>query len=136
MAKERPVYGFRRKGHALVPDAAIDLPALEAIAEGELVRVEIKQWRNGGRHRAYWAMLQECVDATECAPNALVLHDAVKLAAGCVHLVRLKTGHTVAVPASISFDKMTEAEFITFFRSAEKVLAQDYGFSGQERSAA
>jgi len=136
MAKQRPVHGFRRQGNKLVPDSAYDLGALDGIADGELVRVEIKQWRNGGRHRAYWAMLKECVDATGCALNVTVLHEAVKLSTGCVDLVRLKSGMTVAVPGSISFDTMTEPEFVSFFQAAQEVLAREYGFVAEERNAA
>jgi hypothetical protein len=136
MAKDKRIYGFVRRGMSLVPQTAHDALLLESIAEGELVRTECHQWRNGKRNSAYWAMLKECIDATGCALNTDVLHDAVKLATGHVNLVRLKNGMTVAVPASIAFDKMTEAEMITYFQAAEKVLAEEYGFVSERKMAA
>jgi hypothetical protein len=136
MSKDKPIYGYRRKGNTLVPDTPYDVAALDGIAEGELVRVETRQWRNAKRNAAYWSMLRDCIDATGCALNTDVLHDAVKLATGHVHLCRMANGMTVAVPASIAFDKMTEAEMIKFMQAAELALARDYGFSGKERAAA
>lgn len=136
MAKrERPVYAFIRKGDALVPELAHDVAALGDIAQGERVKVEIGQFRNLGRLRAYWAMLAEVVAATGCAPSVERLHDAIKLETGFVDLVRLGKGLTVAVPSSIAFDKMPEDEMVKFFREAEAFLATQYGYVKEERAA-
>lgn len=130
--KDKPVYGFIRKGNALLPAMDYDLAAPENIAQGELVKVEIKQFRNVGRHRAYWAMLQEVIDACGLDYNAEKLHDLIKLQNGVVDLLNLPSGMIVAIPASISFDKMSETDFQTFFRKAETWLAKTYGYSRQE----
>ena len=137
MAKkpERPVYAFIRKGGALVPEMEYDTRALEGINQGQRVRVEVKEFRNLGRLRAYWAMLHEVVQATECAASAEQLHEAMKLELGIVELV--KVGHlTVAIPGSIAFDKMTEPEMVEWFRIAEKWLADKYQYVREDRSAA
>lgn len=133
--KERPVYAFRRRGNSLVPEMEYDLRALDGIPQNERVKIDISEWRSLGRLRAYWKMLHECVEATECALNAETLHEAVKLSTGHVQHVRLKSGLTVAVPASIAFDKMSEAEMVSFFRQAEMTLARDYGFVREEMAA-
>jgi len=106
-SKERPAYMFVRKGNALVPEMAFDLHALDGIAQNEAVIVEIRQGRSSPRLRAYWAMLRDCIEATGCAPNVGVLHEAVKLQTGHVEQVRLGNGYTVLVPGSIAFDSMS-----------------------------
>lgn len=137
MAKkpEKPVYAFIRKGGALVPEMEYDARALEGISQGQRVRIEVKEFRNLGRLRAYWAMLHEVVQSTECAASAEQLHEAMKLELGIVELV--KVGHlTVAIPGSIAFDKMTEPEMVDWFRIAEKWLAEKYNYVREDRSAA
>lgn len=130
MAKkpDKPVYAFVRKGNALVPEMELDARALDGIKPGQRVRIEIKEWRNLDRHRAYWAMLHEVVAATECALTPERLHDVIKLEAGLIEHVRLPNGYMVALPGSIAFDKVSESEFIAFFNAAERWLAETYGW--------
>jgi hypothetical protein len=137
MAKksEKPTYAFRRRGDALVPEMEMDKHALDGIAQGERVRVEIRQWRNSDRNRAYWAMLQEVVEATEAAISAERLHEVLKLELKVVDLIRLPAGLTVAIPGSIAFDKMEEPEFVAFFKAAEKWLAENYGYERKSEAA-
>lgn len=135
--KERPVYGFVRRGDTLVPEFDYDLSALQSVRQGETVRVEIKQFRNASRNRAYWAMLHEMVEATDCVLSPERLHEVIKLETGVVDLIRLPNGMTVAIPGSIAFDKMSEEEFVAFFKAAERWLAETYGWAPEsERSAA
>ena len=139
MAKkpEKPVYAFIRRGDALVPELDMDCRAIDGIAQGQRVKVEIKEFRNVGRHRAYWKMLHEMVAATECALSPERLHEVIKLETGVVDLIRLPNGMTVAIPGSIAFDKMSEEEFVAFFKAAERWLAEAYGWAPEsERSAA
>lgn len=130
MAKkpDKPVYAFVRKGNALVPEMEHDARALDGIKQDQRVRIEIKEWRNLDRHRAYWAMLHDVVAATECALTPERLHDVIKLEAGLIEHVRLPNGYMVALPGSIAFDKVSEAEFIAFFNAAERWLAETYGW--------
>lgn len=136
MAKkpEKPVYAFLRQGNALVPEMEMDVRALDGIAQGQRVRAEIKEFRNLPRLRAYWAMLHDVVAATECAASAERLHEAMKLELGIVDLVKVGT-MTVAIPGSIAFDKMTEAEMVGWFKLAEKFLAERYGYAPEARAA-
>lgn len=137
MAKkpEKPVYAFIRRGDALYPEMEIDLHALEGVSQGERVRVDIRQWRNSDRNRAYWSMLHDVVEATEAAITPERLHEVLKLELKVVDLVRLPSGLTVAIPGSIAFDKMEEQEFIAFFRAAEKWLAETYGYEPKQEAA-
>ncbi len=132
---EKPVYSFIRKGNALMPEMAYDLRALDGVANGQRVRIEVKEWRNSSRLRAYWSMLHDAVAATGSSVSAERLHEVIKLETGLVDLVRLPNGMTVAIPASVAFDKMSEPEFIAFFQSAEEFLARVYGFVSEARAA-
>lgn len=125
---DKPVYAFVRKGNMLYPEMEMDTHALDGIEESQRVKLEIKNFRNLQRLRAYWAILHECIDATGCAPNVKSLHNAIKLKTDHVELVQLKGGLVVAVPASIAFENMNEGEMITFFMAAEQFLASEYGF--------
>lgn len=126
--KETPIYAFIRKGNSLVPELAYDLTALDGIANGQRVRVEIKAWRNLGRLRAYWATLAEVIEATECAANVRALHEAIKLGVGIVEFIRVHDT-TITVPGSIDFERMSEAEMIKFFEAAERYLAAEFGYA-------
>jgi hypothetical protein len=132
---EKPLYAFIRRNNGLYPEMLADARALEGVAQGERVRVEIKQWRNLDRHRAYWAMLSDVVAATDCALTPERLHNVLKLELGVVDLVRLPNGMTVALPGSINFDSMPEAEFVVFLNRATEWLAANYGYVN-ERAAA
>lgn len=136
MAKrpDKPVYGFIRRGNYLVPEMEMDARALDGIAQGQRVRVEIREWRNLDRLRAYWAMLHDVVAAT--GANRLTaerLHEVLKLHNGCVDVVMLPSGMPVAIPASIALDKMSEPEFIAFFEKAQEWLAATYGYVPADR---
>lgn len=138
MAKkpDKPVYSFVRKGETLVPEMDYDKQALTGIKEGQRVRVDIKEWRNLDRLKAYWSMLHEVVAAT--GANNLTaerLHEVLKLHNGCVDVVMLPNGMPVAIPASIALDKMSEPEFIAFFQKAEAWLGQTYGYVNERKAA-
>jgi hypothetical protein len=133
--RDRPIFSFIRKGNGLFPEMGYDLRALDGVANGQRVRVEIKQWRNVDRLRAYWAMLHDVVAATDCAVSAEKLHEVLKLETGCVDLVRLPSGMTVAIPASIALERMSEPEFIEFFKRAEEWLARTYGYVPESEAA-
>jgi hypothetical protein len=133
---EKPVYSFIRKGNTLAPEMNYDLRALDGVANGQRVRIEVKEWRNLDRLRAYWSMLHDVVAAT--GANGLTaerLHEVAKLQNGCVDVVLLPNGTPIAIPASIALDKMSEPEFIAFFQKVEEWLARTYGFVS-ERAAA
>lgn len=138
MAKkpEKPVYSFIRRGNSLVPEMQYDTRALDGVANGQRVRIDIKEWRNLDRLKAYWSLLHEAVEATGKSLSAEKLHEVIKLETGLVDLIRLPNGMTVAIPASIALDKMSEPEFIAYFQSAEEFLARVYGFVSERSEAA
>ncbi|MDH0127149.1 DUF1367 family protein [Brucella intermedia GD04153] len=130
--REKPVYGFIRKGNSLVPAMEFDMAALDGVAQGELVNIEIKQFRNTPRLRAYFAVLREVINACDLPYTKEKLHEIIKLQNGVIDPVTLPSGLTIAIPGSISFEKMSEAEFQSFFKKAEKWLAETYGYVREE----
>jgi hypothetical protein len=139
MAKrpDKPVYSFIRRGNSLVPEMDYDLRALDGVANGQRVRIDIKEWRNMDRLKAYWSMLHDVVAST--GANGLTaerLHEVAKLQNGCVDVVLLPNGTPIAIPSSIALDRMTEPEFIAFFQKVEEWLAKTYGFVPEQRRAA
>lgn len=131
--KEEPIYAFIRSGNALYPEMDMDVRALDGIANGQRVRVVVKEFRNAARARAYWAMLHDVVDAAGTVLTAERLHEVLKLENGVIDTVRLPNGITVAIPGSIAFDKMSEAEFVSFFAKAQEWLARTYGFVPEDQ---
>jgi len=130
--REKPVYGFVRKGNALVPAMEFDMAALDGVGQGELVNIEIKQFRSTSRLRAYFAVLREVINACDLPYTKEKLHEIIKLQNGVIDPVTLPSGLTIAIPGSISFEKMSEAEFQSFFKKAEKWLAETYGYVREE----
>ncbi len=138
MAKraEKPVYSWTRRGNVLVPCMNYDLGALDGVAENQRVKLVLSQWRNLDRLRAYWATLQDCVDATGCAPTKEALDAYVRPAVGYVDAIRLANGHFVGVARPINTRECEEPEMIAFFKSAEECLARDFGFVSERKDAA
>jgi hypothetical protein len=133
---EKPVYAFVRRGEGLFPEMEYDRQALDGIAQNQRVKLDIKQWRNLDRLRAYWATLQDCVDATGCAPSKEALDAYVRPAVGYVDAIRLASGHFVGVGRPINTRECEEPEMIAFFKSAEELLAREFGFVSERKAAA
>jgi|GEM_PF-1343300 len=132
---DKPIYAYIRKGDSLVPEMEYDAQALEGIAQGQKVRLEIRQWRNLDRLRAYWATLQDCINATGCAPSKEALDSYIRPAVGFVSSIRLANGYMVGVPRPINTRECDEPEMIAFFQAAEELLAREFGYVN-ERAAA
>lgn len=130
MAKrtEKPVYAFIRRGNSLVPEMQYDLQALDGIENGQRVKLEIKQWRNLDRLKAYWATLQDCIDATGCAPSKEALDQYIRPAVNFVDTIRLANGFLVGVPRAINTRECDEPEMIAFFNAATELLAREFGY--------
>lgn len=126
--KDKPPYKFIRQGNSLVPDMEYDLGALDGVKQWQAVRVDVLQWRNADRLRAYWATLNDCVEATGCAPHKEALDAYVRIKAGHCDYVRLSNGMLQAVPRPINTTDCNEPEMIAFFKAAEMILAEEFGF--------
>lgn len=134
MAKDKPVFAFIRRGNALVPELDYDLSALDGIAQGQRIKLEIKQWRNLDRLRAYWATLRDCVNATGCAPSPEALDAYIRPAVGFIDMVHVR-GQWVPVARHINTSQCDEPEMIAFFERVNERLASDFGFVSEWQAA-
>lgn len=135
MSKDKPVYAFIRRGDALVPETTYDCAALDGIAQNQKVKLEIRNWRNMDRLKAYWCTLQDCIDATGCAPSKETLDAYVRPAVGFVDTIRQVNGTLVYVPRHINTARCDEPEMIKFFQAAEELLARDFGYVSERKAA-
>ncbi|MDX5592537.1 hypothetical protein [Pseudovibrio sp. SPO723] len=122
-----PFY-FIKKGNALFPASQYDAERLGQFKEGSQVSCStLSQKRSIPHHRRYWVGLSEIVRATECAPNAEKLHQAIKLALGYVSPVVTASGDVVRVPDSTSFSQMDEKSFQQFTNQADAWCLENLG---------
>ena len=116
----RTVSGFKA-----ADDAAVE--AMRKLAQGEVVRVELRRPRNPQFHRKFFALLQLVRDSTDAWPTVEALLVALKFEMGHVDRFRLSTGDEVQVPRSISFGSMDDHEFTSFYERALVTLADMAG---------
>lgn len=91
--------------------------ALKRFGNAEILQVEIRQPRNINHHRKFYALMNivyENMD-TERYPSLDDFVGAIKIAAGHRVRIELPNGDVGFMPRSISFAKMTQAEFNEFY---------------------
>jgi hypothetical protein len=133
--REKRICIMRREGNRLAPVTQFDAEMLAEFANGKDIEVTFKQRRSNDQLRAYWKWLAEVVSATECAPSAEHLHETLKLEMGYVTRIRRFDGTTQIWPDSTALSKMEGPEFTGFFRRAERLIAETFGFSKEDMAA-
>jgi len=133
MAKKReaPEIWVQRKGAGLWPEMAMDADAIAQLPYGERLRVTLHTGRVPKRLRFYWSFIKKVVDATGCASSAEALHSTIKLECGYTEPVKVR-GLTILVPASISFEAMSEEEFSRFLADALLYVATNFGITPED----
>lgn len=126
--ERRPFRLQRVKGGFSAADA-ISEEAMDGIRYGETVEVTIKRRRSLPQLKAYWAGLSRFVDATEVYPSAEHAHDAIKFMLGFTTPILLFSGEVVQAPDSVALGRMDGPAFDDFFRRAERLIIERYGFS-------
>jgi hypothetical protein len=119
---------MRRVTGGLAPCHSYDAERLDGYGLGVDLEVSIRQRRSLPQQRLYWVTLQEVVNATGDYPSAEALHEALKLALGCVRLMKRWDGEILTVPDSTAFAAMDGAAFKDFFDRAMAAIAERYGF--------
>jgi hypothetical protein len=125
---------MRRHGSHLVPCTAFDAEMVEELGNGD-IEVSFRNRRNNEQLRAYWAYLGEVVKATECYPNSTKLSEALKFAMGYSTTMVLFNGKVVTVADSLALSKMTAIEFTEFFKQAQRLIEERFGFTKAEIDA-
>lgn len=109
----------------LAPDDESATAVLRRIKPGDVVRVDVRRPRNLSAHRRWWALCNLVYANSDVYPSPEVVHAHLKLLAGCVDNVVLKsTGEVVMVPKSMSFAAMDEDEFQDVWQRAVKAICE------------
>jgi hypothetical protein len=118
--------GARRVGEwGLFPvdDDGVDL--MKGIRGGREVTADIRQPRNPGHHRLYWAIIKfiRMHSPVLAGFPQERIHIALKFAAGHTEtMVDIATGKVVHVVKSIMWDEMDQTEFTRFFDDAMQIV--------------
>lgn len=128
--REKRICLMRRKGSALWPVSQADEEILQELSNGD-IEVTFKNRRSNEQLRAYWVYLAEVVAATEAYPTAEKLHEALKFAMGYVTTIILFDGTVQTIADSVALSKMDGAEFTGFYRRAERLIAERFGFDAK-----
>jgi hypothetical protein len=130
-SSEAPPCYVIRDGDRLIGEMEMDREMIRQFPAGQRIAVELSTGRYPPRLRFYRAFLNEVVKATGAAPNADILHEAVKLGSGFTHDVKFR-GHVIKVPASIAFKNMDEPTFTVFLNAALAFIASEYGITPED----
>lgn len=117
-----------KKLSALRPLDEAGETALGSFGDGEVVTVEVKRARNPKHHRMFWALMTIVWNNMdhERYPTVENLVAAVKISTGHRETVQLPNGTEVYIPKSISFAKMDQTEFSSFYDRVCDLLAKHF----------
>ena len=113
---------FIRSVTGLIPDDDNAREALNGVAPGTLVACEVSRPRNLKHMRLYWKLCGTIADAI--GAHRENVSDVIKLRTGHFVVVDTRSGRH-QFPRSISFGKMSQAEFSKFFDTACKVVCEE-----------
>lgn len=123
----------RRNGLSLVPVSPSDADMIMELTSTTDIEVTFTNRRSLPQLRSYWAFLQEVIDATECYPTAEKLHDELKMEMGYTTTGKRFDGTIHTYPDSVALSKMDAVEFTGFYRRAERLIAQVFGYAREEK---
>lgn len=108
----------------LVPADDESAARIARVEFGEVAEIRIVRHRSLPQHRLFFGIVQHVAENShfETADRLLV---ALKIRLGRYDLCRLPNGRDVPVPQSISFDKMDQAEFQSFFNDAVRLICEE-----------
>lgn len=96
------------------------------MAHGETVELTVKLPRSPAHHRLFFARIQELHDRQEQFADADRLRQWLTVGAGYCDLVPGPKGRMVALPQSIKWSRMDEAEFSALHQAVEAFLWTDH----------
>lgn len=99
---------------------------LRGYKQGDLIRVKTTRVRNPGHHRLFFALLNLVFENQERYASVEHLLTALKVQLGHCDTIILGDGEVVYCPKSISFSKMDQDEFATFYDKAVDVICQHF----------
>jgi len=93
---------------------------------GETLRVSWKEPRSPGFHKLFFVMLGHLFDQQENFPDENSLRSWLTVGAGFAEFVPGPTGKMVALPKSISWERMDEGEFRDLVSAVWSFLRTDH----------
>lgn len=133
MSEAPPLFMRVLPDGVLRPQTRFDLEHISTrYAVGTQLRAKLTQPRSVPRHRLYWSVLAEVVDATGdrwCSVEDL--HESIKLHLRMVRGISMLGGGVRYVTASIAFEKMDEGQFKNFFEKAMLAICEETGIDTQ-----
>lgn len=114
----------QRVGGTLVPDSVESSAVFAKVPFGKAVHIEVKQPRNGGFHRLYWALCQRVADGVDASSENI--SDTLKIATGHCTIVKTKSYGELRLPKSISFAAMDQTAFSEFFERCIRVIYEEW----------
>lgn len=111
-----------RQGTHLVPADQLAEEDVLRLPAGKPVLVEAKRSRSLPHHRLFFGILRKLARSTPTPLSEKALLSWVKVRTGHVETLPLGFGHTYEAPASISFERMSQAEFNEFFDRAMQLI--------------
>ena len=130
--EKRPIFFIVRAG-ALIPASMADVEVLDRYKIDSEVEVTFKQRRSLPALQAYWAGLHRVVEAVDNYPSSEHLHNAIKMALKLVTPVMTFEGKLIYVPDSVAISAMDDAEFAEFFKRAQRLVIERFGFDPWSR---
>jgi len=112
----------------LIPAFDSDNDKFKKMTVGDIMEMSWKKPRNPGFHRKYFALIKLVYENTERFPNQNACRLWLQIKAGHVDFINDPNDSMVAVPKSISFDSMDDAEFESIFNSVVDVAINDLDF--------
>lgn len=129
MSERRDII-MRRTGYHLYAIGLAEQEALMEYPEGKDFWVTIRRKRSNAHHALYWARLEKVIESGATRyHSAADLHKAIKYEMGYVKPVRKLSGEIIYEPDSISFDRMDQTEFNSFFETVMRLLGEYFGIN-------
>lgn len=106
-----------RQGDHFIPLSEQDHEKLKRVKEGRIIEVDYKMPRNPLFHNKFMSMVRVVFDNQEQYETIEQVLDVIKV--GISHCDTMEwRGSLIAIPRSISFGKMDELEFQSFYERA------------------
>lgn len=109
-----------------------DLENLKKLKEGVIYEVNIKNPRNLGFHRKFFALINLVYENQEVFDNSEDLRYYLIMKAGFYKKVETPKGEFMFIPKSLKFDKMDNVEFEEVYNGVIKVIEKELLITKQD----
>jgi hypothetical protein len=117
------------KSGQLLPVSQYDAQRMEDFADGQVFNLTSTGKRSNPHHNLYWAALRNVCKDTGKWPTEKHLHDELKFACGYYSMKYNEMAEEfMRIPNSISFDQMSQQDFMKYFEAAMEKLSDAIGY--------